>query len=138
MICEFPSIKKEILVIEKKKLVFQMDNDDAELSIIGPIRFFIESNDTFGMVFDEFVEFVKSKSDLDNFYLIYDEDKYKEKFKDQFFTIRNIKVYEVLKDISSYDTKQSIIEGYFNSIISIIEGYFNSIIKDCFKASYKK
>lgn len=128
MICEFPSIKKEILVIEKKKLVFQMDNDDAELSTIGPIRFFIESNDTFGMVFDEFVEFVKSKSDLDGFYLIYDEDKYKEKLKDQFFnSIRNIKVYEVLKDILSYDTKQS-----------IIEGYFNSIIKDCFKASYKK
>ena len=109
-------------------MVFQMDNDDAELSIIGPMRFFVESNDTFGMVFDEFVEFVKSKSDLDGFYLIYDEDKYKEKLKDQFFnSIRNIKVYEVLKDILSYDTKQS-----------IIEGYFNSIIKDCFKASYKK
>lgn len=127
MICEFPSIKKEILVIEKKKLEFQMDNDDMELSIVGPIRFFVESNDTFGMVFDEFVEFVKSKSDLDSYYLIYDEDKYKEKFKDQFFTIRNTKVYEVLKDILSYDMKQS-----------IIEGYFNSIIKDCFKASYKK
>lgn len=128
MICEFPSIKKEILIIEKKKLEFQMDNDDMELSIVGPIRFFVESNDTFGMVFDEFVEFVKSKSDLDSFYLIYDEDKYKEKFKDQFFnSIRNIKVYEALKDILSYDMKQS-----------IIEGYFNSIIKDCFKASYKK
>lgn len=128
MICEFPSIKKEILIIEKKKLEFQMDNDDMELSIVGPIRFFIESNDTFGMVFDEFVEFIKSKSDLDSYYLIYDEDKYKEKFKDQFFnSIRNIKVYEALKDILSYDTKQS-----------IIEGYFNSIIKDCFKASYKK
>lgn len=127
MICEFPSIKKEILVIEKKKLEFQMDNDDMELSIVGPIRFYVESNDTFGMVFDEFVEFVKSKSDLDSYYLIYDEDKYKEKFKDQFFTIRNTKVYEVLKDILSYDMKQS-----------IIEGYFNSIIKDCFKASYKK
>lgn len=128
MICEFPSIKKEILVIEKKKLEFQMDNDDMELSIVGPIRFFVESNDTFGMVFDEFVEFVKSKSDLDSYYLIYDEDKYKEKFKDQFFnSIRNIKVYEALKDILSYDMKQS-----------IIEGYFNSIIKDCFKASYKK
>lgn len=128
MICEFPSIKKEILVIEKKKLEFQMDNDDMELSIVGPIRFYVESNDTFGMVFDEFVEFVKSKSDLDSFYLIYDEDKYKEKFKDQFFnSIRNIKVYEALKDILSYDMKQS-----------IIEGYFNSIIKDCFKASYKK
>ena len=128
MICEFPSIKKEILVIEKEELEFQMDNDDMKLSIVGPIKFFIESNDTFGMVFDEFVEFVKSKSDLDGFYLIYDEDKYKEKLKDQFFnSIRNIKVYEVLKDILSYDTKQS-----------IIEGYFNSIIKDCFKASYKK
>lgn len=127
MICEFPSIKKEILIIEKKKLEFQMYNDDMELSIVGPIRFFVESNDTFGMVFDEFVEFVKSKSDLDSYYLIYDEDKYKEKFKDQFFTIRNTKVYEVLKDILSYDMKQS-----------IIEGYFNSIIKDCFKASYKK
>lgn len=128
MICEFPSIKKEILVIEKKKLEFQMDNDDMELSIVGPIRFFVESNDTFGMVFDEFVEFVKSKSDLDSYYLIYDEDKYKEKFKDQFFnSIRNIKVYEALKDILSYDMKQS-----------IIEGYFNSIIKDYFKASYKK
>lgn len=128
MICEFPSIKKEILIIEMKKLEFQMDNDDMELSIVGPIRFFVESNDTFGMVFDEFVEFVKSKSDLDSYYLIYDEDKYKEKFKDQFFnSIRNIKVYETLKDILSYDTKQS-----------IIEGYFNSIIKDCFKASYKK
>lgn len=126
MICEFPSIKKEILVIEKEELVFQMDNDYRELSISGPMRFFIESNDTFGMVFDEFVEFVKSKSDLDSFYLIYDEDKYKEKFKNQFFPIRNIKVYEALK-IISYDTKQS-----------IIEGYFNSIIKDCFKASYKK
>lgn len=128
MICEFPSIKKEILIIEKEELEFQMDNDDLKLSIVGPMRFYIESNDTFGMVFDEFVEFVKSKSDLDSFYLIYDEDKYKEKFKDQFFnSIRNIKVYEVLKDIISYDTKQS-----------IIEGYFNSIIKDCFKASYKK
>lgn len=128
MICEFPSIKKEILIIEKKVLEFEMDNDDMKLSIVGPMRFFIESNDTFGMVFDEFVEFVKSKSDLDNFYLIYDEDKYKEKLKDQFFnSIRNIKVYETLKDILSYDTKQS-----------IIEGYFNSIIKDCFKASYKK
>lgn len=128
MICEFPSIKKEILIIEKKKLEFQMDNDDMELSIVGPIRFFVESNDTFGMVFDEFVEFVKSKSDLDSYCLIYDEDKYKEKFKDQFFnSIRNIKVYEALKDILPYDTKQS-----------IIEGYFNSIIKDCFKASYKK
>lgn len=128
MICEFPSIKKEILIIEKKVLEFEMDNDDMKLSIVGPMRFFIESNDTFGMVFDEFIEFVKSKSDLDGFYLIYDEDKYKEKFKDQFFnSIRNIKVYEVLKDIISYDTKQS-----------IIEGYFNSIIKDCFKASYKK
>ena len=128
MICEFPSIKKEILIIEKKVLEFEMDNDDMKLSIVGPMRFFIESNDTFGMVFDEFIEFVKSKSDLDGFYLIYDEDKYKEKLKDQFFnSIRNIKVYEVLKDIISYDTKQS-----------IIEGYFNSIIKDCFKASYKK
>lgn len=126
MICEFPSIKKEILVIEKEELEFQMDNDDLKLSIVGPMRFYIESNDTFGMVFDEFVEFVKSKSDLDSYCLIYDEDKYKEKFKNQFFPIRNIKVYEALK-ILSYDTKQS-----------IIEGYFNSIIKDCFKASYKK
>lgn len=127
MICEFPSTKKEILIIEKKELEFQMDDDDKKLSIVGPIRFFIESNDTFGMVFDEFVEFIKSKSDLDSFYLIYDEDKYKEKLKDQFFnSIRNIKVYESLKDILSYDMKQS-----------IIEGYFNSIIKDCFKASYK-
>lgn len=127
MICEFPSIKKEILVIEKKELVFQIDNDDTKLSIVGPMRFFIESNDTFGMIFDEFVEFVKSKSDLDSLYLIYDEDKYKEKLKDQFFnSIRNIKVYEALKDILSYNMKQS-----------IIEGCFNSIIKDCFKASYK-
>ena len=128
MICEFPSIKKDILIIEKEELEFQMDDDDKKLSIVGPIKFFIESNDTFGMVFDEFVEFVKSKSDLDNFCLIYDESKYKEKFKNPFFnSIRNIKVYESLKDILSYDMKQS-----------IIEGCFNSIIKDCFKASYKK
>lgn len=128
MICEFPSIKKDILIIEKEELEFQMDNDDMKLSIVGPIKFFIESNDTFGMVFDEFVEFVKSKSDLDSFYLIYDESKYKEKFKNPFFnSIRNIKVYDSLKDILSYDMKQN-----------IIEGYFNSIIKDCFKASYKE
>lgn len=128
MICEFPSTKKDILVIEKEELVFQMDNDDMDLVLVGPMRFFIESNDTFGMVFDGFVEFVKSNSDSDNFCLIYDESKYKEKFKDQFFnSIRNIKVYEALKDILSYDMKQS-----------IIEGCFNSIIKDCFKASYKK
>ena len=43
MICEFPSIKKEILIIEKEELEFEMDNDDMKLSIFGPCRSSVET-----------------------------------------------------------------------------------------------
>ena len=131
MICELTPKIKNIIIVEVKRLEFKLEDKsylEIGLGDIHPLRFYIESIDTFGSVFDDFITFVRSCADQwDEYILVYNEDKYKEMLDDPFYkSIKDIKIYDKINDHWTDEIKKKIIAKFFTS----------AALK-CFKAYYK-